>query len=240
MRHIFSCTIIAPLLTLSLSCCASQYGSQRTIVHYYPSCYRPIYELRRSEHNVGWATAWSSLFEFLLELDRYMPDKIHKGDLYRQMRQIADVNRRMASYLKTLEGDISNLDSVSGSARASLQCYDRQFKGLLDDIKTRRVSRAQARQMYSEIRSGREEATALLGHTEHLGSEMDRQYQQALDKEGRQPLNKQARRTLVKAKKQQAVLNKKVGKIAKDRVAAQRRNQAEARELERMLADIDA
>ena len=53
MRHIFSCTIIAPLLTLSLSCCASQYGSQRTIVRYYPSCYRPIYDLRRSEHNVA-------------------------------------------------------------------------------------------------------------------------------------------------------------------------------------------
>ena len=66
MRHIFSCTIIAPLLTLSLSCCASQYGSQRTIVRYYPSCYRPIYDLRRSEHNVARVTAGTALVGALL------------------------------------------------------------------------------------------------------------------------------------------------------------------------------
>ena len=49
-----------------------------------------------------------------------------------------------------------------------------------------------------------------------------------------------AQRTLANAKKKQAALSQKVNRITEDRVAAQRRNQAEARELERMLADIDA
>ena len=141
MRHIFSCTIIAPLLTLSLSCCASQYGSQRTIVRYYPSCYRPIYDLRRSEHNVARVTAGTALVGALLgaALGVAGSDRRHRGqgalagaalggvaggmagNIYAQKQQIADENRRMASYLETLEGDISNLDIVSGSARASLQ-----------------------------------------------------------------------------------------------------------------------
>lgn len=293
MRHIFSCTIIAPLLTLSLSCCASQYGSQRTIVRYYPSCYRPIYDLRRSEHNVARVTAGTALVGALLgaALGVAGSDRRHRGqgtlagaalggvaggmagNIYAQKQQIADENRRMASYLETLEGDISNLDIVSGSARASLQCYDRQFAGLLEDIRIRRVPPAQARQMYSEIRSGREEAIALLGQAETHGHELDRQYQQAFYEEERQlglphgreeelasaprqsQLNRStpkqsrrtdtgprthAQRTLANAKKKQAALSQKVNRITEDRVAAQRRNQAEARELERMLADIDA
>ncbi len=38
---------------LGVSGCASKYGEQITTVKYYPDCYAPIAELRKSEKNVG-------------------------------------------------------------------------------------------------------------------------------------------------------------------------------------------
>ena len=293
MRHIrplVLTTVFAFVFAFATGGCASRYGAQRTQVQFYPGCYQPIAQLRQSEHSVLKGTAGGAALGVLagallgaLSSDRGDRGKSAviggvvggvsggmMGNVYAQKQQIADENRRMASYLEDLEGDISGLDIVSASARTSLQCYDHQFQNLVGNIRARRVSRGQAERMFSEIRSGREEAIAILGQAETQGRELDRQYQAALAEEERvlaQPAQsappraqqqtartqprqaqkprtaaqkKQARDGIATAKKKQQTLNRKVDEIAKERQVAQAKNQADSQAVAQMLEEIDA
>lgn len=207
MRHIrpLVLTTALTLAAFSVSGCASRYGVQRTQVQFYPGCYQPIAQLRESEHSVLKGTAGGAALGVLagallgaLAADRGDRGKSAliggvvggvsggmMGNIHAQKQRIADENMRMASYLEDLEGDISGLDFVSASARTSLQCYDHQFQSLVEAIRARQVSRDHAERMFSEIRTGREEAIAILGQAETQGRELDRQYQAALDEEER-------------------------------------------------------
>lgn len=177
--------------------CASKYGEQRTTVNYYPACYQPIQDLRSSEHNVAKGTAVGSLIGalggaltgLLVSGGKWQGAVVGgavgaaggamAGNYYARKQQEQDDNRRLASYLQDLEGDISGLNVVSAAARNSLQCYDRQFRILLGEIKAKRISREAASARYQEIRNGKEEAVAILGETLARAQEMDRQYEQA-------------------------------------------------------------
>lgn len=267
MRNLLSCTLIMLLLASMTSGCASKYGPQQTSVHYYPACYRPISTLRESEQRVASSTAGGAaigavggaLLGLLASGGEAKGALIGAvaggaagavtGNIMGKHQKIADDNRRMASYLQDIEGNISGLDITSASARAALQCYDRQFRLLLKDIRARRVSRRQAEHMFAEIQSGTREAASLLGSAADNGRNLERQYRDALAQEERRLSAPAASRgtrssasaaasraSLQKAQKRTSDLNRRVDRIADEQTAAQRQADAQSRELAEALA----
>ncbi len=181
--------------------CASKYGEQKTTVNYYPACYQPIKDLRVREHDVTKGTAGGAaigaiggaLLGLLASGGKWQGAAIGAasgavaggvmGNIYASKQREADDNRRLASYLEDIDGDISKLDIQSAAARNALQCYNRQFDALISAIKSRSISREAARARYAEIASGREEAIALLGNTANESRNLEQQYEQALVQE---------------------------------------------------------
>ena len=53
------------------------------------------------------------------------------GNIYARKQQEADDNRRLASYLQDLDGDISNLDLAGAAARTSLNVMTGSLISLL-------------------------------------------------------------------------------------------------------------
>ena len=176
--------LIAMMLVSLSTGCASKYAPQQTKVNYYPACYDPIQKLRNSEHDVAKGTAAGAGIGavagaglgFLLsggKAEGAIAGGIAGlaaggiiGNQIAKTRQIEDENKRMDAYLSDIEGNISNLNIQTASAKAALQCYDQQFKILLTSVKSKKVSREEAQRMFDEIQSGTKEATALLGQLE--------------------------------------------------------------------------
>ncbi len=270
MRRLLSCLLTAALL-VSVSGCASKYGTQQTVVNYYPACYDPIKKLRDSEQAVNRQTAGGAAVGALggALLGLLVTGKAEgavvgavaggatgavAGNMIAKKQQIADDNRRMASYLQDLEGDISGLDIVSTSARTSLQCYNKQFRMLVKDIKSKRVTRQQAERMFAEIQSGTQEAVNLLGTAETNGRDMERQYREALTQEEQKisvastpaPAAKHPRTrktgkdsassSLRQAQNRTGDLHKRVESIAEEKTAAERQAEAQSHELAEALA----
>lgn len=204
MKRVCVWVLAASLTAPLLPGCASKYGEERTVVNYYPACYRPIRDLRESEHNVAKSTAGGAmlgaiggaLIGLLASGGKWEGAVVGgaggavagtvAGNIYGTRQQEADDNRRLASYLQDIDGDISNLDVVSAAARNSLQCYDRQFSVLLNDIRSKSITREGAQARYAEIASGREEAISILGEAASQARNLDQQYEQALAYEQRQ------------------------------------------------------
>jgi hypothetical protein len=91
----------------------------------------------------------------------------------------------MAAYLRDLDGDIAGIDAVNASGRYSLQCYDREFKLLVADYKSGRISRIELDRSYQEIKNGMGEAERLLGAAVERNQERDAQYEAAIASESR-------------------------------------------------------
>ena len=190
------------LAMLLLGGCASKYGPQTTTVQYYPQCYSPISELRRAESDYKQTVATGSIVGALVgALGGYLATGKAEGAIvgaaagtvagtavgYAQAesRQSADENRRMASYLSQLDGDISGLNGVTASARLAIQCYDKQFQEALAAYKAGRISKPELQARYAEIRSGSQEAANIMGQVVDSTLEKERQYQQALAQEAK-------------------------------------------------------
>ena len=238
-----------------LSGCASKYGTQKTHVNYYPACYRPIHDLRASEHKVAEGTAGGAfigamggaLLGFLTtgKAEGALVGGVAGaatgavvGNIYAKKKQISDENRRMASYLEDIDGDIRSLDIVSASARTTLDCYDREFKVLLNDIRTRRISRREAEERYGEITSGREEAIALLGNAVNNGRDLDRQYEQAFVEEERSV--KRGSKGLTQAKRRKQNLTSRVNEVSRQKQQAENQSVSNQRDFSARLQEIDA
>lgn len=203
MRRLGALTLIAVLTLPVLPGCASKYGEQKTAVNYYPACYRPIQDLRDREHDVAKATAGGGIMGALggaliglLATGKWEGAVMGgamggvagtvAGNIYASKQREADDNRRIASYLQDIQGDISNLDVVGAAARNSLECYDRQFAVLVREIKDRTITRDAAQARYAEIVSGREEAIAILGNAANHARSLDQEYEKALMAEQQQ------------------------------------------------------
>lgn len=242
--------------TALLGGCASKYGTQKTSVHYYPACYRPIHDLRANEHNVAKGTAGGAvlgamggaLLGFLTtgKAEGALVGGVAGaatgavvGNLYAKKKQITDENRRMASYLEDIDGDIRNLDIASASARASLDCYDREFKQLLNDIRTRRLTRREAEDRYGEITSGREEAIALLGNAVNNGRDLDRQYEQAFVQEERS-MKRSGSSRLTQVKRRKQNLTSRVNEVSRQKQQAETQTVTNQRDFTARLKEIDA
>lgn len=268
MRKITISLLFIPVVLSSLAGCASKYGEQKTSVNYYPACYRPIQDLRESEHNVAKGTATGGIIGALggaltglLATGKWEGAVMGgalggvagsvAGNIYASKQQVADDNRRLASYLQDIDGDISNLDVAQAAARTSLQCYDQQFKVLVADIKARKIARDAAQQRFAEISAGREEAIAILGDAYSNGANLAQQYQQAFVQEEQQiktpqklaqgrAAYAQKQQAINTAKSKQRVLAQKTESISREKAQAESNSSAQLQDFREALADIRA
>lgn len=256
------------LITPILGGCASKYGEQKTVVNYYPACYQPISDLREREHNVAKTTAGGAvvgalggaLIGLLASGGKWQGAVMGAaaggvtgtvaGNIYASKQQEADDNRRLASYLQDIDGDISNLDVVGAAARNSLQCYDRQFAVLVRDMKAGTITREAAQARYGEISTGREEAIAILGQVATQARSLDQQYEEALMAEQRNlqtPVKMAEGPAVVKrkaaaintARKRKAPLVQAANSFDAEKSAAQRVSSSQNQEMQAVLRDLD-
>lgn len=262
MRRSLSLALAVVLALAVLPGCASKYGEKKVTVNYYPACYKPIQDLRDRENDVTKGTVagaaigavGGALLGFLSsggKVEGAAAGAIAggvaggvTGNLYARKQKEADDNRRLASYLQDIDGDISGLDIDGAAARTSLQCYDKQFNVLIADIKANRISRAAAEQRYGEISAGREEAILIMGDLVTRGQNLDREYEQAfLSEENsfdapakgqvRRVSKRQAQTALKPARQRQNVLKQKVNEIRSEKDTAQKNTSQQ----QQLLAD---
>ena len=265
MKRCLACLLMS---TFMLCGCASKYGAAQTTATYYPACYQPIADLRASEHSETRGTVaggligalGGALVGLLASNGKWQGAAIGAamggaagtmaGNAYARQQQEADNNRRMATYLQYLEGDISNLDIAQAAAKTSLQCYDRQFTQLLSSIRSRQISREAAATRYAEISSGREEAINILGETAATARNLDQKYEEAFMAE-EQNLNRAAavnanptqvrvaRSGLSTAKNRKKVLTKKTREFEQEKIHAQETSSRQTREINQALAQLE-
>lgn len=268
MKKAIACFLALVLSMPALTGCASKYGEQKTVVNYYPACYRPIQELREGENNVAKTTAGGAvmgalggaLIGLLASGGKWQGAVVGAaaggvtgtvaGNIYAKKQQEADDNRRLASYLQDIDGDISNLDVVGAAARNSLQCYDRQFATLVRDMKAGAITREAAQARYGEISSGREEAIAILGEAATQARNLDSQYEQALVAEQQNlqtPVKiaegpaavKRKAAAINTARKRKAPLVQAANTFDSEKSAAQRVSSTQNAEMQAVLRDLD-
>lgn len=270
MRRFLSMALTVALALAVLPGCASKYGEKKVTTNYYPACYKPIQDLRDREHDVAKGTVGGAaigalggaLLGFLAsggKAEGALTGAVAggvtgavAGNLYARKQKEADDNRRLASYLQDIDGDISGLDIDSAAARTSLQCYDKQFNVLITEIKEKRISRLAAEQRYGEISAGREEAILIMGDLITRGQNLDREYEQAFlneeqsfeapakSQQVRRVSKRQATAALKPARQRQTVLKQKVSDIQKERTQAQTATSQQQQLLAESLSALDS
>lgn len=259
---------ILVVLLLGTGGCASKYGTRKTAVNYYPACYNPIADLRQNEHGTAAGTATGAvigalggaLIGLLATGGKWQGAVVGgatggvagtvAGNIYAKKQQEADDNRRLASYLQDLDGDISNLDLAGAAARTSLQCYDRQFNLLVAAIRAKQIDRQSAAARYAEISSGREEAIAILGNAAQYGRNLDQQYEQAFMSEEQniskpaqsaasKPKAAASKRNLETARSKKQTLVHKTRVIEQQKSEAQETSARQTREINEVMANLE-
>ncbi len=185
---------------LGVSGCASKYGEQITTVKYYPDCYAPIAELRKSEKNVGnkviggamvgalagaligaattgrasGALAGAAIGAAAGGLTGYAAAKYeeHKDD-----------KARYASYISDMDSDMEGATSVQLAANNARKCYEERFDEASREYKAKLISKEQFREKYTEIKNGLTETSRLLGKASQSLNEKQQQYYTALSEE---------------------------------------------------------
>ena len=194
--------ILACVGALFLTGCASKYGEQKTHVEHYPDCYQPIADLRKSEHSVATSTATGAVLGGILGgVVGYLATGKASGAAVgaglgaaaggtagyvkgKSDKEQSDA-QRMAAYVERMDGDISGLDIATAAAKAARQCYERQFEVAVSEFKAKNITKDQFRARYTEINSGMEEASRILGDVAGSGDQVSRDYQAALDSEAK-------------------------------------------------------
>jgi len=195
-------TVGVIILSLILGGCASKYGTQTTKAYYYQECYQPIQQLRDAEKKLNRTVVGSAVAGALLGavIGAVTTGKIAGalagaaggalaggalGYAAAKQNSIADDNKRMASYMADLDGDISGLNSVTAAASVARQCYDKQFTAAVEEFKQGRMSKEELDARFAEIKSGSQEASAILGTVITGVSEKEKQYQSAIYSEAK-------------------------------------------------------
>lgn len=192
--------IILLCVAFAVSGCASAYGVKKTQVHYYPQCYDPIAQLRAAESKFRQAVVTGAVVGGLLGATAgLLAGKDAKsaliggaggavaggvtGYVIAKQSQIKDDNMRMASYIKDLDSDISNLTRTTAAAKVANCCYNKQFATMLSDYKAGKISKGELTSRYTEIKSGMEEAAYILGSVSSTSRKKEEDYQAALRSE---------------------------------------------------------
>ena len=222
-----SLLILLLFCVLSVTGCASKYGTQTTKVNYYPDCYSPINELRKTEFAVEKSTAAGAVVGGVLGAIVGLAASGGKasgaaigaatgavaggavGYGVGKSSQSSSDAALLADYNSRLDGSIRETDKATAAARIARQCYERQFTVAVSEFKAKRLSREQFNSRYQEVISGMEEAANILGTANKNSSQVVTAYNRAIDEESsKRGVSSAAVRSSAKSKKASAELNK--------------------------------
>lgn len=191
--------VIFSLAGLFLNGCASKYGPQTTVVNHYPDCYQPIAEIRASEFMVEESTVAGVVVGALAgALIGYAAGggrgavvggtmgAVTGGIIANQYARIAqerDDLLRLQYYSLHLEETVQGMDATTAAAKVARQCYERQFEVAVAEFQNGHISREQFQSRFTEVSSGLEEASRVLGMTIDSVAEVSTAYENALAQE---------------------------------------------------------
>ncbi len=184
-----------------ISGCSSKFGPQTTKVEHYPDCYQPISEIRASEFMVEESTVAGAIVGALVGgLIGYAAGGgrgavagaavggVTGGIIsnqYARISQERDDMRRLQYYSSQLEETVTGMDATTAAAMVARQCYERQFQVAVSEFQSGYITRDQFQARHSEVASGLEEASRVLGMTIDSVAEVSAAYEQALANESR-------------------------------------------------------
>lgn len=196
-----SLLIVLLFCAVSITGCASKYGTQTTKVAYYPDCYAPIDELRKNEFAVAKSTAAGAVIGGVVGALAGLIISGGKGSGAAigaaagavaggatgygvgKSKQNSSDAATLADYNSRLDGGIREADKATAAAKIARQCYERQFTVAVSEFKAKRLSKEQFRQRYEEVLSGMEEAANILGTANRNSAEVAAAYNRAIDQE---------------------------------------------------------
>jgi outer membrane lipoprotein SlyB len=222
-----SLLIVLLFSTLASTGCASKYDTQTTKVNYYPDCYAPIEELRKSEFTVEKSTAAGAVMGSMLGAIAGLIASGGKasgaaigaasgaaiggaaGYGLSKSQQNSDDGALLADYNTRLDGGIRETDKTTAAARVARQCYERQFTAAASEFKAKRISKEQFNSRYQEVLAGMEEAAAILGVANKNSAQVVAAYNQALNEEAaKRGVSPSVIRSSAKSKNASATRNK--------------------------------
>lgn len=255
------------LLRSSLLCCAafstvliggcaglgggvSSKVAASTKVNYYPGCYEPVSQLRRSDAAMQKSLATGAVAGGLLGgLAGALSGGDHAGRnaligatagalvggaaayYNERQKQVADDKQRIASYAGDFERSSEDLDRSIAYAKAAQDCYQGEFGKLRAAHRAKSMSDAEGRSRFAEIVSGLQETNALLAAVDGRAGEDIDTYTQAYEKDLQQVGVERQRVTAAASKpaaKPKAVPQEAVATEQKLQQAAAKRSEAQA------------
>ncbi len=209
------------LAILPLSGCASKYGAQTTSVHYYPSCYKPVEQLRAEEHSVGKATAGGAAAGAIIGalIGGLTTGSVEgaviggavggvSGAVAGHMYGTSQQNQRDAAfytqYASQLDAETTHMGRANAAAQVAAKCYDTEFKRILADAKAGKISKIELTNRYEEIRAGLEETSRILQTTYNNMAEKDTQYKEIMSAELNPPKKSRTQNSQVRNEVRQA------------------------------------
>ncbi len=196
-KSVFLPVIALLCFALMLPGCASKYGEQKTKVNYYPQCYSPIKQLREDENLVAKSTATGAVTGALAGavIGGLTTGKVEGavvgaaaggavgaagGYAYGKHQQQKRDAEFFKKYATALDEDIESMGRTIGAAKVARKCYNDQFKQLIADYKSGRITAKERDERYKEIRTGLQEVSFILQQKYDDMSAKDAEYEKAL------------------------------------------------------------
>lgn len=100
-----------------------------------------------------------------------------------KQQQIKDDGKRFAAYSSDISLDVQAADRQIVYARMAQECYEKNYKALLVDVKEGRISKDLANKRFHEIKNGFENVSMLLANSYDYLNGKSKQYATAIDSE---------------------------------------------------------
>lgn len=186
---------LTALLVLVSGC--STLPPQTTQVTYFQQCYQPIQILRDQEKDLQMSTAGGAVIGAVggAVLGYLITGKAQgavagavagglaggvAGYALQKQQQIKDDRLRYASYQQDMVKDTEKLDKTLIAARQAQKCYDEQFNHLVNLVKGKHITKAEAQKRFDEIQQGSNEVASILGQVSTQANDRMVRYQDAL------------------------------------------------------------
>lgn len=187
-------------MVLQLAACAPKQKLPEIKAEYYPQCVQPFKELAEAQRALVTRTVASAALgaaggaiigalatgDWTGALAGGIAGGVVAGTVgysTGKQQQIADVQERLRSYRTDMRTDIRNMSRVELYSMLSLQCYIREFRGLMAQYKTKQISREEFQKRYKEINTGMTQISGLLDDAYTQAVQRDQEYRQALASE---------------------------------------------------------
>ena len=187
-------------MVLQLAACAPKQKIPEIKAEYYPQCVQPFKELAEAQRALVTRTVASAALgaaggaiigalatgDWKGALAGGITGGVVAGTVgysTGKQQQIADVQERLRSYRTDMRTDIRNMSRVELYSMLSLQCYIREFRGLLVQYKANQISREEFQKRYKEINTGMTQISGLLDDAYTQAVQRDQEYRQALASE---------------------------------------------------------